>query len=142
MQKINNSQAWIPIDSNLLYGVFLHRHALHYLLSHTIILLCSTHILFSFNTLFTLSIHSIIGLPHTSHIRSYYSLHQPVLLHSLHVSETHTFVTPVLLCTSFITQIMCVTPHILLRHLISITFNLFSFATAILNVSTPYSAVI
>ena len=52
-----------------------------------------------------------------------------------------TLVTPVLLCiSSFLTQSIRVIPHILLRNLISISFNHFS-ATAIPYASSPYSAV-
>ena len=72
---------------------------------------------------------------HTSHIRSYYSLHQPVL-HSLSMCPNHLntlcsaqpgnyLVIPVLLrISSFLTQSICFTSHRCLRHLISITFSL------------------
>ena len=115
-------------------------------------LLCSTDILFSFTALFTLSINPIhcIPLNSTPDIGSYYSLHQPVLLHSLHVYKPpqHTALLdqPTLVIsvhlhtTSFFTWSIPVTPHIVLTHLISITFNILSDAD-IHNVLAPYSAM-
>ena len=49
----------------------------------------------------------------------------------------HSIITPILLCiSSFLTRFIRVTPHILLRHFCSITFNLLFSATAILHVLT------
>ena len=52
-----------------------------------------------------------------------------------------TLITLVPLCTSFyLTWSISITPHTLLKHLISIIFNIF-YSTAIFHVSVPYSAV-
>ena len=72
----------------------------------------------------------------TSHLSHQIQLFSPPIDHSLFSSYVQTtstpsallnqppFITPILLDTSFLTQSKCVTPHILFRHLISITFNL------------------
>ena len=66
---------------------------------------------------------------------------QTILTHCALLDQL-THVKPVILRTSsFLTWSTCVTPHILLRHLVSITFNLFFSVTAILHVSAPYDAI-
>ena len=60
--------------------------AVHSLPSCTIILPCSTDIPLSFYTVHPFCLWPSFQ-PHTSHIGFYYSLHQPLLLQSLHVSK-------------------------------------------------------
>ena len=119
--------------------------AFHLLLSCTIIFPCSTDITVPLNALFRLSSIPFLVFPSTSHQKLLFSsLNGPVPFSAcVQTTSTHTALLhqPVLLCiSSFLTLSIRVAPHILLKHLISITFNIF-FVTIILHVSVRYITV-
>ena len=136
---------------NLLHGpsrLQAYSYIHHCSQSRTIIFLSSTNIVLSFNALFTLSIYPIHAFslsltPFTSDPtilftnRSSSNLSMcPNYLNTLLCSISK-LVTLVLLYISFLTQSICITPYILLRYIVSITFHLFFSATTILRVWAP-----
>ena len=143
-------EKWSPPEGFMATSLLMHSPRLSIYLYHTIITSSSTDIPLSSNALFTPSIHFTVFLS------NFHLMHQILLFSSLTSSiislcpnhlNTHCFawpanslVTPVLLHTSsFLTlSTILITSH---THLISITFNLFFSATAILHVSAPYCIV-
>ncbi len=136
-----------------LYHIYAFTIALHSFLSCTSTLPSSTDILLAINT-FLHSVHPShlwsSSWPYTFHIRSSYLLHQTRFFHSLHMLNYHntpcyahsanSLTTPVLLHTSsFLSRSILVTPHILLGHLFSITFNLLCCSHILSFSSTQYS---
>ena len=113
---------------------------IHSLLSHTIILPSSTHTLVFHSThsllhYTSISLMALLSLSHLSYKILLFSspTGPPSFSPCVQTTSTHSarpvnsLVIPVLLhTTSFLTLSKDVTPQILLRHLISITFNLFS----------------
>ena len=125
--------------SKLHHFLSIHHYSPFTSITHNHPFLLHKHLFFYSMFFFTSSIPSNLwpsSQPHIFHIKSYYSLHQPVCLHSLCMFKPpkHTLLcsssqvsSNTILCTSsFLTWSIHVSPHILLRHLISITFNIFS----------------
>ena len=84
----------------------------HYCSTFTFIMLhrCSSYIQCSFHIFHP----SHLWLSSQPHIRLYYSLHQPVFLHSLHTSRPHQHT---LLCsTSQVSRNTCSPSHLLISH--------------------------
>ena len=129
--------------------ILLCTSALHSSLSHKVILPCSTDISLPFNTVFMLSNQTICVLPFN--LTSLTLDLQAVLLHFLHLFRPPQHIAlPNQLTrnTSFSLHLlfphsvlMYYSTHILLTHLIFITFNLLFSVTTVLHISSPYSAL-